>query len=160
MPKANFPPNVVIQCNEKEWMSQEIILERLYDVWRKRKDSFFKPSRVLIIDSMTAHLMDPVKALHKIISLYCYNSRYLKKNFATPWSIYQWIKSFKSKVRKQWEKWTVEELHSYTKPGKKHRATYKEVAMCVPSTWKGISPKTIISRFEAANNLVQQYRFI
>lgn len=150
MPKGNFPPDVVIRCNEKGWMSEEIMLEWLAEVWKKRKNSFFQPSGLLIMDSMRAHLVDSVKAA-------------ARKNAATlaiiPGGLTKILqpldlavnKSFKSKIRKLWETWMVEGLHSYTKSGKMRKATYEDVASWVSLAWKDVSSKTVMSGFKAAN---------
>lgn len=150
MPKANFPSDVVIRCNEKGWMSEEIMYEWLAEVWRKRKNSFFQPSGLLIMDSMSAHKVDSVKTALKKVSA---------EPAIIPGGLTKVLqpldlavnKSFKSKVRKLWEKWMMEGLHSFTNSGKMRKATYEEVASWVSSAWKDISAKTIMSGFKAAN---------
>lgn len=121
MPKGNFPPDVIIRCNEKGWMCDEIMIEWLTEVFRKRNGLFFQPAGLLIMDSMKAHLVGLVKAAAKKVSASlaiipgglkkCLQSLDLSVN-----------KSFKPKVRKQWEMWILEGilLHEAWKDEKSH----------------------------------------
>lgn len=147
MPKGNFPSDVVIRCNKKGWMSEEIMLEWLTEVWRKRKNSFFLLSGLLVMDSMRAHLVDSVKAAAKKVSATLAIIPGGLTKILQPLDLAV-NKSFKSKVRKHWETWMVEGLHSYTILRKLHKATYEEVACWVSLAWKDVSTQTVVSGFK------------
>ena len=51
--KEKFPPGIFVQANEKGWMNFVIWLK---EILGKRRDSFFKPKSILIIDSARSHL--------------------------------------------------------------------------------------------------------
>ncbi|GFX12245.1 pogo transposable element with KRAB domain [Trichonephila clavipes] len=62
IPKENFPPSVVIWCNEKGWCDEDIMLDWFQEVWKKREGAFFNSKGVLIMDSIRAHIKDSLKA--------------------------------------------------------------------------------------------------
>lgn len=150
LPKGNFPTDVVIRANEKGWMSQEIFLDWLDEVWRKRKGAFFKPRGLLIFDSMRAHLTDPVKHACKKASA----------NIAViPGGLTKILQplditincAFKCEMRKCWEEWMRNGTHSFTKSGHMRKATYEEVAEWVSNSWKKVKSTIIVSGFTEAN---------
>ncbi|GFV73540.1 pogo transposable element with KRAB domain [Trichonephila clavipes] len=67
-PKENFPKCVEIHANENGWMNEQIMLSWLQTIWRKRKNSFFRPKAFLIMDSMKSHVSENVKNALKFAS--------------------------------------------------------------------------------------------
>ena len=59
-------------------------------------------------------------------------------------------KSFKAGIRKQWECWMSEGIHTYTKSGKMRRASYEDVAKWVSNAWKLVKISSVISGFKEA----------
>lgn len=149
VPKENFPPGVVIRVNEKGWMCEEVMLAWIEEVWRKRRGAFFKPCGLLIMDSMRAHLLESVKiASGKAGATLAVIPGGLTKKLQ-PLDITV-NKCFKSEMRRMWEEWMSEGLHSYTKTGKMRRATYSDVAGWVDASWKSIKNTTVVSGFTEA----------
>lgn len=149
LPKGNFPPDVLIRCNIKGWMCEQLMLEWLKEVWRKRKGAFFQPNGLLIMDSMKAHLMDSVKIEAKKVfaSLAIIPGGLTKILQPLDLTI---NKSFKSQVRLHWENWMAADQHLYTKGGNMKKASYEEVAKWVSEAWKTVSPDVVKSGFARA----------
>lgn len=149
LPKENFPADIVVRCNEKGWMCESLMIDWLNEVWRKRKGAFFHPSGILIMDSMAAHLTDPVKeAARKCsASLGIIPGGLTKKLQPLDLTTNH---SFKTKMRVQWESWMANDLHSYTKSGRLKKASFAEVAKWVSNAWNAVETKTVISGFVEA----------
>lgn len=149
IPKEDFPPDVLIRCNEKGWVNEDLVIEWLNEVWRKRKGAFFQPSGLLVMDSMRAHLTDPVKkaAQKCAASLAIIPGGLTKKLQPLDLSPNH---CFKSHMRQQWEAWMAGGLHSYTKGGNLRRPSYLEVARWVSAAWNAVKSTTIISSFVEA----------
>lgn len=65
VPKGNFPRNVVIRCNEKGWVNENIMLDWFQEVWKKREGAFFNSKGLLIMDSMKAHIKETITTAAK-----------------------------------------------------------------------------------------------
>jgi hypothetical protein len=63
LPKGNFPKGILIPANEKGWINQHIMKVWVEKVWRKRKQSYFNPKPLLIMDTCRAHITDDTKRL-------------------------------------------------------------------------------------------------
>lgn len=149
LPKGDFPSDIVISANEKGWMCESIMFEWIEKVWQRRKGSFFDRKGLLIMDSMRSHLLDTVKSHFKKLStdLAVIPGGLTKILQPLDLSV---NRSFKAEIRKRWENWMSEGLHSFTTTGKMRRASYEEVARWVDSSWKSIKKSTILSGFKEA----------
>ena len=57
-------------------------------------------------------------------------------------------KSFKSRIRLNWEKWMNQDKKEFTKSGRRKRATYAEVCKWVIDSWNYITSDTIRNGFK------------
>ena len=154
LPQDTFPTDVLVKCNGNGRMCEQLMLDRLNEIWRKRKGAFFIPSGALIMDSMRAHLMDSVKEeARKASATLAIIPDGLTK-ILQPLDLTM-NKSFKSHVRKHWENWMATGTHEYTKSGKRKKASYAEVAKWVSEAWKAVSPDVIKSGFSRAEIIHQ-----
>ncbi|KFM58944.1 Pogo transposable element with KRAB, partial [Stegodyphus mimosarum] len=118
-------------------MCETIMHEWLQKVWQCCKGSFFQPKGLLIMDSMRAYLLESMKTrCQKLSTTVAIIPGGLTK-ILQPLDL-SGNKSFKAQVRKRWEYWMSEGLHTYTKSGKMRRASYEEVAKWVVSAWKSV----------------------
>lgn len=153
LPKGDFPKDILIRANEKGWNNESIMQDWLQEVWRKRKGAFFNPKGLLIMDSMRAHLTEPVKASAKSVSA---------KLAIIPGGLTKLIqpldlavnKAFKCRMRTLWESWMIEGQHSYTNRGFMRKATFVEVAKWVSEAWRDVSIKTITNSFVKSGIIV------
>lgn len=94
-------------------------------MWREKKGSFFQPAGLLIMDLMKPHLVEPVKVAAKEVSASFAIIPAVLMKYLQPLDL-SVNKSFKAKVRKQWETWMLEGIHCYTKSGKMRKATFED----------------------------------
>lgn len=147
IPKGNFPKEIVIHANEKGWMSENVMSHWLDVVYRTRKGAFFNPQALLVMDSMTAHTVDPIKKKCEKLgaNIAIIPGGLTKKLQPLDLSI---NRSFKSEMRKRWEMWMSEDDHSYTATGKIRRASYETISQWIVDSWAAVRKTTIIKAFE------------
>jgi hypothetical protein len=59
-------------------------------------------------------------------------------------------KSFKSKMRHQWEKWMIDGIHTFTKSGRMRRASYVDVCNWIFKCWKEVTSECVKNGFKKA----------
>ncbi|GFV37974.1 pogo transposable element with KRAB domain [Trichonephila clavipes] len=156
LPKENFPKCVEIRANENGWMNEQIMLSWLQTIWRKRKNSFFRPKAFLIMDSMKSHVSENVKNALKSASA---------KIAIIPGGLTKKLQPldvginrlFKSKVRKLWEQWMSDGEKNYTKTGKLKRASYENVSRWVLKAWNDVAETTVKNAIRKCNVIVKNY---
>ncbi|GFS81540.1 pogo transposable element with KRAB domain [Trichonephila clavipes] len=154
LPKENFPKCVEIRTNENGWMNEQIMLSWLQTIWRKRKNSSFRPKAFLIMDSIKSHVSENVKNALKSTSA---------KIAIIPGGLTKKLqpldvginRSFKSKVRKLWEQWMSDGEKNYTKTGKLKRASYENVSRWVLKAWNDVAEITVKNTFRKCNIIVK-----
>jgi hypothetical protein len=124
LPNGNFPKGILIAANEKGWINQDIMKVWVEKVWRKRKQSFFNPKSLLIMDSCRAHITDTKWLVSKYSKLAIIPGGLTKKIQPLDLSV---NKSFKSKQRSTWERWMMTGVKDYTESGKIKRVSYEEI---------------------------------
>ncbi|GFX40319.1 pogo transposable element with KRAB domain [Trichonephila clavipes] len=150
LPKENFPKCVEIRANENGWMNEQIMLSWLQTIWRKRKNSLFRPKAFLIMDSMKSHVSENVRNALKSASA---------KIAIIPGGLTKKLqpldvginRTFKSKVRKLWEQWMSDGEKNYTKTGKLKRASYENVSRWVLKAWNDVAETTVRNAFRKCN---------
>ncbi len=66
MPKEKLPKEIVVKVNTKGWMIESLMKEWLMSCYGKRPGGFFhRKKALLVLDSMSAHITDSVKAAIK-----------------------------------------------------------------------------------------------
>lgn len=56
-------------------------------------------------------------------------------------------RSFENKLCSEWEKWMIQDAHSFTDRGRMCRAYYAEIAEWMKTAWETISASTIKNSF-------------
>jgi len=56
-----FPKDVIVRAQEKGWMTEELMLERLKIVWSRRPGAFVNQPSMLVLDAFKEHVTDSVK---------------------------------------------------------------------------------------------------
>ena len=62
LPKLEaFPKDIIVRAQEKGWMTEELMLERLKIVWSRRPGAFVNQPSMLVLDAFKEHVTDSVK---------------------------------------------------------------------------------------------------
>lgn len=117
---------MLLGATAQGWMCNEIMMERISEVWRKRKGSFCYSAGLLIMDFVKSDLAESVKAAANKMcaSLAIILGELTKCLQLLDLSV---NKSFKVKVHKQWEAWILEGLHTYTKSGRMRKSHLRKL---------------------------------
>ena len=131
LPKEKLPKGIVVRCNVKGWMDTEMMLDWLQESYSKRPGGFFRQKQsLLIMDSMRAHLTEPVKSSVKKTNSQLAIIPGGTTKFLQPLDIAV-NRPFKVNLRSLWEKWMCEGDKSFTKTGRLRKASFSEVCKWV-----------------------------
>jgi hypothetical protein len=112
-----FPKDVIVRAQEKEWMTEELMLEWLKTVWSCRPGTFLNQLSMLVLDAFKVHVTDSVKdQLHKMKT----------ELVVTPGGMTSVLqpmdvsinKPFKDRLRQQYLTWIVDPARELTETGK------------------------------------------
>ncbi|CAC5359288.1 unnamed protein product [Mytilus coruscus] len=141
MPKEKFSKGVVIKVNEKGWMENEMIKSLITECFVKRPMVL---STVAESSSscMRAHITTEVKdALETVNTTPAVIPDGMTK-LLQPLDI-SVNRTFKMRMRSQWEKWMTSGEKSFTATDRLRRASLQEVAAWVANSAKSV-PKTCV----------------
>lgn len=146
VPKENFPKGIFVQANEKGWINKDMMHFWLNNVWKKRKHSFFNTKSLLIMDSCRAHITEDVKEkVSKYSNLAIIPGGLTKKLQPLDLTV---NKSFKAKIRKEWNQWMINENFNFTKSGRIKKATYLEITNWILDSWVSVTKECVINGFK------------
>ena len=151
IPKEKFPNGIIVSANEKGWINEEMFIKWVKEVWCKRPCTFFRPKSILAFDSAPAHLTAiSKKTLHKTTISAVIPGGLTKLLQPLDISV---NRSFKLKIREEWEKWMVNGFHSFTKSGKIKKASCSTVCEWILLAFNSITKDCIINGFKKAGIL-------
>lgn len=149
IPKEKFPSNIIVQCNSKGWINEEVMKIWLEKVWKKRnKESFFNSKSLLIMDSCKAHTTSEIKMLiGKYSKLAIIPGGLTKKLQPLDLTV---NRSFKENMRRRWEDWMIAEAHDYTKSGRIKRISYAGICNWIADSWYEVEKSCVINGFNVS----------
>jgi hypothetical protein len=56
------PPGIIVRVQERGWMTEQLILEWLNVVWKRRPGTLLRKSAMMVLDSFRGHTTERVKA--------------------------------------------------------------------------------------------------
>jgi hypothetical protein len=63
LPKEKLHTGIIFEYNEKGWMTEDLMVEWLKEVWHKRPGALLKKRGMLVLDAFMGHLTEKVKTL-------------------------------------------------------------------------------------------------
>jgi hypothetical protein len=63
LPKEKLPTGIIFKCNEKGWMTEELMVKWLKEVWHRRAGALIKKRGMLVLDAFKGHLTENVKTV-------------------------------------------------------------------------------------------------
>jgi hypothetical protein len=61
MPKEKLPAGLVFRCQEKVWMTNELMMDWVKVVWKLRPGTLLNKRGMLVLDSSKGHLTQQIK---------------------------------------------------------------------------------------------------
>ncbi|KAJ4446805.1 hypothetical protein ANN_13503 [Periplaneta americana] len=117
MPKQNLPKGLVIRCQEKGWMTTELMMYWLAMVWNRRPGVLLCKRAMLVLDAFKGHLTLEVK---KKITALKTDLVIIPGGMTSKLQVLDVVvnKPFKDQLRKQYSDWLLEGGHAFTPSGK------------------------------------------
>jgi hypothetical protein len=148
LPKLEvFPKDVIVRAQQKGWMTEELMLERLKIVWSRRPEAFLNQPSMPVLDAFKGHVTDSMKdQLYK-----------MKTDLVViPGGMTSMLqqmgvsinKLLKDRLRQQYLTWIMDPACELTETEKIKCAAPSEVARWVSAVWKAIPESIIISSFK------------
>ena len=128
----------------KEWLN-ECYVKRLGGFSRQKK-------ALLVLDSMRAHITDPVKAASKSTNSIPAVIPGGTTKHLQPLDI-SVNRAFKEALCIQWEVWMTSGDKSFTETGRMRKGTFAQVCELILIAWRSVKTSTIINGFRKAGLL-------
>jgi len=142
-----FLKDVIVRAQEKGWMTAELMLEWLkLFLWSCKPGAFLNQPSMLVLDAFKGHVTDSVKdQLCKMKTELVIPGRMTSVLQSMDVSI---NKTFKDRLRQQYQTWIADPSHELTETGKMKHAAPSEVAQWVLAAWKAIPESIIVRSFK------------
>uniref|UniRef100_K7FGA6 HTH CENPB-type domain-containing protein n=1 Tax=Pelodiscus sinensis TaxID=13735 RepID=K7FGA6_PELSI len=141
MPKIKFPVGVFVHVNEKGWMD-----EGLDNVWSRRPGGLRQERSLLVWDMFRAHLTTSTKKRLARINTDAAVIPAGLTSLVQPLDVCL-NKSFKDRIREQWNEWMVSGEKSFTKGGNMRVPQLDVLCNCHKSL-NDIDAETVIKSFK------------
>ena len=143
--KMVFPPGVIVRCQEKGWMNEEMVKDWINTVWSKVGGLSRKQS-LLVWDSFRAHLSNPVRRALKTVNTECAVIPGGMTSILQPLDVCL-NKPFKDRLRAKWQDWMLSGDHTFTASGRTRKAELNVICGWIKEAWDDISPEMVKKSF-------------
>ena len=138
MPKEKLPKEIAVKANMKGWMIESLMKHWLTECYGKRPGGFFHRKKALfVLDSMTAHITDSVKAASKRTNSIPAVIPGCTTKYLQPLDI-SVNRAFKVALRVEWEAWMTCGEKSFIKTGHMRGATFSQVCQWILTVWSSV----------------------
>lgn len=146
MPKEKLPPGIVYRCQEKGWMTQELVIDWLKTVWNRRPGALLKMKGMLALDAFRGHLTPQVK---KEVEAMNTDLVIIPGGMTSQLQVLDVVvnKPFKDHMRKKYE-WMLSGNHQFTPTGKLKKPSVADLGQWIMAAWNAISPESIVNGFK------------
>lgn len=146
VPKLIFNKNVTVRAQKNAWMTSELMEDWLTNIWQRRPGALINRRSMLVMDAFRGHLTDKVKSLlrNKNCDVVIIPGGMTGQLQPLDISI---NKSFKGRIRKQYDEWLINNDHSYTKTGKIKKVSESTLVEWVDKAWKEVPNELIKKSF-------------
>jgi hypothetical protein len=148
LPKEKLPTGIIFKCNEKGWMTEELMVEWLKEVWHRRPGAFLKKRGMLVLDAFKGHLTEKVKTVA---------SNLLNMELViTPGGMTSQLqvldvvvnKPFEDRLRHLYGEWLLSGNCPLTPAGNIRRSSEALLGQWIKTAWDDISPESIVMGFK------------
>lgn len=140
-----FPSGLVVGCQEKGWMDEEMVKDWLKTVWSKVGGLSHKRS-MLVQDSFRAHLTNPVQRTLQSLNTECVVIPGGMTGVLQPLDVCV-NKPFKDRLRAKWQEWMLLGDHTFTATGRTRKAKLDVICGWIKEAWNDIPSEMIKKSF-------------
>lgn len=147
MPKEKLPTGVIFRCQEKGWMTNELMVDWVKTIWNRRPGVLLKKRGMLVLDSFKGHLTADVK---EEITKNNTDLVVIPGGMTSQLQVLDVVvnKPFKDHLRQLYTDWLLKGNHALTPSGKLKKAPVSLLAEWILTAWRRISPESIVSGFK------------
>lgn len=147
IPKESFPEGVVIRCQEKGWMTTELMVDWLSTVWNRRPGALLAKRAMLVLDAFKGHLTPEVK---NKLALQNTDLVVIPGGMTSKLQVLDVVvnKPFKDNIRKLYSDWLLNKDHPLTPSGKIKKPSVTLLCEWILASWSTISSESIINGFK------------
>ena len=142
--KMTFPHGLVVRCQEKGWMNEELVKDWLNTVWSKVGD-LSRRKLMLVWDSFCAHLSAPIRRTLQSLNTECAIIPGGMTGILQPLDVCI-NKPFKDRLRVKWQEWMITE-HTLTASGCTRKADLNVICGWIKDAWNDIPTEMIETSF-------------
>ena len=142
-----FQKDIIVRAQEKEWMTEKLMLEWLKIVWGPSPRAFLNQPSMFVLDAFKEHLTDSVKNQLRKMKTELVVIPGGMTSVLQPMDV-SINTSFKDRLRQQYLTWTADPAGELTETGKIKRAAPSEVSRWVSAAWKAIPESIIVRSFK------------
>ena len=140
-----FPHGLVVRCQEKGWMNEDLVKDWLNTVWSKVGGLSHRKS-MLVWDSFRAHLSNPVRRTLQSLNTECAVIPGGMTGILQPLDV-SINKPFKDHLRNKWQQWMISGEHTLTASGRMRKAELNVICNWIKQAWDEIPTEMIQKSF-------------
>ena len=140
-----FPHGLVVRCQEKGWMNEDLVKDWLNTVWSKVGGLSHRKS-MLVWDSFRAHLSNPVRRTLQSLNTECAVIPGGMTGILQPLDV-SINKPFKDRLRNKWQQWMISGEHTLTASGRMRKAELNVICNWIKQAWDEIPTEMIQKSF-------------
>ena len=143
--KMTFPHGLVVRCQEKGWMNEELVKDWLNTVWSK-VGGLSRNKSMLVWDSFRAHLSKPIRRTLQSLNTECAIIPGGMTGILQPLDVCI-NKPFKDRLRVKWQEWMITGEHTLTASGRTRKADLNVICGWIKEAWNDIPTEMIKTSF-------------
>ena len=147
LPKEKLPAGLIFRCQEKGWMTNDLMLDWVKVVWSRRSGALLKKRGMLVLDSFKGHLTQEVKEEVKKANT---DLVVIPGGMSSQLQVLDVVvnKPFKDHLRQLYNDWLLEGYHALTPSGKLKKPSVALLGEWILTAWGRISSDSIVTGFK------------
>jgi hypothetical protein len=148
LPKEKLPTGIIFKCNVKGWMTEELMVEWLKEVWQRRPGALLKKTGMLVLDSFKGHLTEKVKTVAS--NPLDTDLVIMPGGMTSQLQVLDAVvnKPLKDRLRHLYGEWLLSGNCPLTPAGNIRRPSEALFGQWIKTVWDDISPESIIKWFK------------
>jgi hypothetical protein len=150
LPKEKLPTGIIFKCNDKGWMTEELMVKWLKEAWHRRPGALLKKTGMLVLDAFKGHVTEKVKTVPS--NLLNKDLVIIPGGITSQLQVFDVVvkKPFKDRLRCLYGEWLLSVNCSLTPAGNIRRPSEALLGQRIKTAWDDISPESTVKGFKSA----------
>lgn len=147
LPKEKLPKGLIVRCQEKGWMTNELVMDWVKVVWNRRPGALLRQRGMLVLDAFRGHLTPQVK---KVLEDGHTDLVVIPGGMTSQLQVLDVVvnKPFKDCLRRQYTEWMMSGDKQVTPTGKLKKPSVALLGEWILTAWNNISSDSIVKGFQ------------